>query len=272
MTVELPNIYVYPDDYGTVSGVTRINPLMGGMQALMQARAQRDVAYLAGNWWSIVNSQLKMIASNRPPYCLAGMMADDFHSVAYADFIKTVNPGVSNEDALAAGRSDGLRKKAQALATPEFSGGIFTPIKALMHFLQAEGTPATVPLNRTGIKPAADKIPDLMAIIRTARIGKTSVDLTVPYYTGQDSFTARMYLGSITIRITGEVIHTASGVISFVGEVRAYNDVYDANRSQHRNDFDERATKNLREMERVSGAVPYEIKMPGSIPISYSNQ
>lgn len=39
MTVELPNIYVYPDDYGTVSGVTRINPLMGGMQALMQARA-----------------------------------------------------------------------------------------------------------------------------------------------------------------------------------------------------------------------------------------
>lgn len=157
MTIELPNIYVYPNDYGTVSGAMRVNPLMGGMQALMQARAQRDVAYLTGNWWSIVNNQLKMIGSNKPPYSLAGMMADDFYSVAYADFMKTANPGMSNKDALALGRSEGWRKKGQALDASEFSGGVFTPIKALMHFLQAKGAPATVPLSSIGLNPTADK-------------------------------------------------------------------------------------------------------------------
>lgn len=136
--------------------------------------------------------------------------------------------------------------------------------------LLGKGKPARVRLDRVGISPTPNKIPDLMAIINAAGVGVTTINLKVPYPTAQDSNVARIYLGNITLQIKGEVIRYTSGNLKFAGTVKAYPDRYDATASSHRAAFDEGATTALREVGRVARAQDYEIRITGELPINFS--
>ncbi|QYX50375.1 lipid II-degrading bacteriocin [Pseudomonas tussilaginis] len=148
---------------------------------------------------------------------------------------------------------------------------MFTPLKAFAHFIYGKGATATVPLEKTRLSPSPQKIPELQKMIDSAAIGKTEIDIRVNYDTFQDSFNTGAYLGNITLRIIGTIERNKEGKVTFSGQARAYNDIYDGNASTHRQIWAETLTTALRLVGEKNKATHYEIELPGSIPITYSN-
>jgi len=221
----------------------------------------------------MLQRHLKAMVNNRPiRYGLDGIIIGELKAAHGADLVMLRNSTLSTADAWNLGIKEGAKiKNTEQLAIEqEFSGGIFTPFKAFSHWLLGKGKPANVRLDRIGISPTPSNIPDLMAIINTAGVGVTSVNLKIPYSTAQDSNVARIYLGNITLQITGDVTRYASGTLKFAGKIKAYSDRYDANASSHRASFDEQATSALREVGRVANARDYEIRITGELPINFS--
>lgn len=221
----------------------------------------------------MLQRHLKAMVNNRPiRYGLDGIIIGELKVAHGADLVMLRNSTLSTADAWNLGIKEGAKIKNtdQLAIEQEFSGGIFTPFKAFSHWLLGKGKPVSVRLDRIGISPAPSKIPDLMAIINTAGVGVTSVNLKMPYSTAQDSNVARIYLGNITLQITGDVTRYASGTLKFSGKIKAYSDRYDANASSHRAAFDEQATSALREVGRVANARDYEIRIIGELPINFS--
>lgn len=234
---------------------------------------ERSVAYERGHWPQMLQRHLQEMRNNRPiRYGLDGFIIGDLKVAHGADLLMLKNPTLNTADAWRLGIKEGAKIKntEQMAIEQELSGGVFTPFKAFGHWLLGKGEPVSVRLDRTGISPAPHKIPDLMAIINTAGVGTTTINLKVPYSTAQDSNIARIYLGNITLQIKGEVIRYASGSLRFTGTARAYSDRYDANASSHRAAFDEKATTALREVGRVARAQDYEIRITGELPIGFS--
>lgn len=271
MTIELPPTYIYPEEYGTA----REAGLPAPMPHLMIARMveERSAAYGRGHWSPMVQRHFKAMKNNRPiPYGLDGFIIGDFKVAYGADLVHLRNQSLSVGTAWSQGINEGKKiQDMSVLATEtEFSGNVFTPFKALAHWIVSGGKATSVKIENTGIAPTAEKIPDLKAIIDTAGIGETTVSLKVPYSTGQDSQISRIYLGNITVGIEGKVVRTTSGTVTFTGTAKAFSDRYDANASGHRAEFDEGATTALREIGRVTKAKDYEIRITGELPIRYS--
>lgn len=270
MTIELPALVIYPDGYGT----SRPNGLPAPFPAAMIGRAieERSTAYAKGHWREMLSSHVKRMRTNTPiPYGLDGFITGDFKVVSAADAAMCINPNLSVREAWRIGIKAGAQiKNLDELAVPvEFSGGLFTPFKAIIHWVVGKGQQAKVNINKLGITPSPQKIPALKAAIDGAVIGISRIDITAPYNTGMDSQISRIYLGSITLRIQGDVIKGADGGVSFNGTARAFSDKYDANASSHRGGFDEGATTALREIGRVANAQDYEILIHDQMPINF---
>ncbi|MGE8395840.1 lipid II-degrading bacteriocin [Pseudomonas sp. BIGb0427] len=272
MQIELAPTIVYPDDYGTPTSKGGQTP-PGHPLVIARMWSQRNEAYLSGNWWSMLCLDLKRAQYNKPPFS-PGLMTLDLICAHHADQLKALDPTLENKVAWHKGRiranTYGADKSPSLTTEVQFSGGIFTATKAIAHAIYGKGAKATVSLKDIGISPSVEKIPELKSLIEAAEIGSTQIDINVPYYTGQDSFAARTYLGNITLRIIGTITRDSEGNVSFSGQAKAYNDLYDAEASDHRIPLDESATTALRSMFKVTNAVSYEIEMPGSLPINYS--
>lgn len=272
MTIELAPTYVYPDNYGTPAGVMSGQTIPSYPLAVGIAQGLRDAGYIQGNWWSLMRNQLLVAPYNIPAFS-PGLLLHDMVTAHHADELKATQPSMLDSKAWAKGReklkNTHLTSDMTLIEETSFSGGIFTPLKAFAHYLMGEGRTATVPINGIGISPTPEKLPDLKAVIDTAPVGVTNVEMIVPYYTGLDSFNARYYLGNITLKIVGQVTRLASGAVSFAGTAKAFNDVYDANRSNHRNDWDEKATTALRGVEKAANAKTYEIQILDELPLHF---
>jgi hypothetical protein len=273
MNNELPLTFVYPDDFGTSRGSGRGLPFPAPLAMIGKMIQERNVAYERGHWPQMLGRHLVAMRNNRPVrYGLDGFIIGDLKVAHGSDLLMLKNPGLGTADAWKLGIKEGTKITAieQLAIEQEFSGGVFTPFKAIGHWLLGKGKPASVRLDRIGISPAPNKIPDLMAIINTAGVGITSVNMRVPYSTAQDSNIARIYLGNITLQITGQVIRSTSGSLAFTGTAKAFSDRYDANASNHRSVFDEKATTALHQVGRVARAQDYEIRITGELPINFS--
>ncbi|WP_434580829.1 lipid II-degrading bacteriocin [Pseudomonas sp. Z5-35] len=273
MNNELPITFVYPDEFGTSRGSGRGLPSPAPMAMIGKMIEERNVAYARGHWPQMLGRHLVAMRNNSPVrYGLDGIIIGELKVAHGADLLMLKNSKLDTASAWRLGTKEGAKiKKIEQLAIEqEFSGGVFTPFKAISHWLLGKGKPASVRLDRTGISPAPNKIPDLMAVINTAGIGVTTVDLKVPYSTAQDSNIARIYLGNITLQITGKVIRNTSGSLKFTGTAKAFSDRYDANASNHRPVFDEKVTTALRQVGRVARAQDYEIRITGELPINFS--
>lgn len=236
--------------------------------------SQRDDAYLTGNWWAMFCLDLERSQFNKPPYSL-GLMSADLLCAHHADQLKATIAGITDSAAWQKGRGKATAfgaDKSDSLTTEnKFSGDSFTPLKAFAHFIYGNGSTATVPLEKIGISPSPEKISELKEAMDSAPIGETSVDIRVAYDTFQDSFNTGTYLGNITLRIEGTINRTEEGKVSFSGQARAFNDIYDGNASTHRKYLTEAATTALRNIGTTTNAKEYQIEIPGSINLNFSN-
>ncbi|MNJ42300.1 Colicin-M [compost metagenome] len=267
MAIELPPMIIYPDDYGTARSIGSEPPFPAAMVGRMIT--ERSDAYAKGHWREMMTLHLPRMKYTRPtPYYLDDFLQRELITGSKADAMMLKSPAISFTDAW--NKSFSGFPKASEMAVPiEFSGGIYTPFKAIGHWLLGKGKKAKVNIKNIGISPSPQKIPQLKSAIDKAVVGKSSIDITVPYNTGADNAISRIYLGSITIRVTGDVIKSSDGAVSFKGVVRAFSDKYDANASSHRGGFDEGATTALRKVGEVAKAQDYEILIEGELPISY---
>ncbi|MNJ69465.1 Colicin-M [compost metagenome] len=92
--------------------------------------------------------------------------------------------------------------------------------------------------------------------------------MSFAYDVRKDSFPSGWTLGNITLRAVGTAVVDKEGNWSFSGAIRAFDDVYDANPSTHRDWLGEKATGFLSKVLQST----YAIKIPGEIPITASGK
>ena len=173
-------------------------------------------------------------------------------------------PGISPMNAFGSSGSYDYKKEN----IKEMSGNVTTPIVALAHYLWGDGEERSVALKNLGLKVTPDKIPLVMNVVNAGGVGNFPVDGKFSYSTVEDNIFTGAYLGHITIHTTGTVNIATNGAWSYDGTVRAYNDNYDANASNHRGDLGEMLTTIL----RFLNGKEYPISIPGEIKVSGSGK
>jgi hypothetical protein len=145
----------------------------------------------------------------------------------------------------------------------QMSGDSTTPITAWANFLWGDGSPRTVNLPDVGLRIQPNQISPLMDIVGSGAVGTFAINSKFTRDTMLDGIIPASYLGYITLHTTGTLTINSLGAWNYTGTVKAYNDIYDANPSTHRGQLGEISTQVLRHFT----GKPYEIEMPGSIPV-----
>ncbi|WLG95427.1 lipid II-degrading bacteriocin [Pseudomonas sp. FP198] len=139
----------------------------------------------------------------------------------------------SREAIIAISNSKYARSTTFKLETPKLSGGTFSPVKALGHYLWGKGQKLEVDINSIGLRITESRLPLLKQSIEHSKSPGTYhlVDPKIGYDTGQDSAVTGAYLGRVTLRVEGDFIRNEDSSWQFVGKVKAYHDLYDFNKS-----------------------------------------
>ncbi|MBC3419537.1 lipid II-degrading bacteriocin [Pseudomonas sp. RW3S2] len=276
MTIELPpiNVTATAPGYAPPKGGVFPGPNPGYVQ-LEQAR-QRNESYGAGLW----REMMIKVCNEQKTYMPDGVIGAtgiinafkiDCLTLQWADTFKAHNPSQSAAQALnyVWHNTQPPRTIPETHMPQEFSGGVLTPVAALGHFLYGGGSQASTSINSLGLNLNATPIPALDQALISSSVGSSRIVLDkVPYNTANDSWLTGLWLGNITLKIEGSVTKYADGRISFDGEARAYNDIYDANPGSWRSAFGESATQVLSEIQRHLEAENYAIEIKGAYPIS----
>lgn len=274
MVVKLPPTYItpYPETGGGTPGSKHVfwNPDISASQSypagmpnpMIQAIYQKADIYCGSNSWNIFQQQAVAGRFVENLLTLRMLAAADQRESEGRDLRSAFNeitqdlkwhPSINH----------------QIVKYPSenriFSGGLATPFHGFQHSVDGKGKSATFPIENIGLKVDISRIPDVMNAIQGARgVGRSSVDVNFPYNVSNDSYSSGLVLGNITLRAIGHVDKNSSGSWSFNGEIRAYNDFYDANPSNHRSLAAEAGTAFLRTILKDS----YDIVIPGVLPIS----
>ncbi|PSH59907.1 lipid II-degrading bacteriocin [Phyllobacterium endophyticum] len=158
-------------------------------------------------------------------------------------------------------------------ADATLSGGIASPFKALAHYLKGDGQTLTVALDQVGL----NLTPDEVTLDEVNQLNQYTEDQNFVgtkhiivnrfnHNTADDNAIAAMYLGNILLKLEGDITRHQDGTWNFQGEVRAWNDTYDFNSSDHRGMMQEVFTRTVNVLPGTS----YDIAMPGSIPVSWT--
>jgi hypothetical protein len=142
--------------------------------------------------------------------------------------------GFSSREAIIAVASSGhADSTSYKLETPKLSGGTFSPVKALGHYLWGKGQKLEVDINTIGLNILEHKLPLLrQAIEHTKSPGVYNlVDPRIGYDTINDNLATWAYLGRITLSMAGDFIRSHDGSWRFIGVIKAYHDKYDFNES-----------------------------------------
>ncbi len=236
---------------------------------IVQAMAlQRFAVYSDGYWREmlikLLDEQKTVMHDGRVTY-ISNNLSLDFRVLPVADNYMCVNPAVTVIQALH--HANSLRPMPQMDEVRRLSGGTLTPFSALSHFLNGNGGEVRTNINSLGLNLSKTAMPQLDAIINSAPVGRTNITIEkFPYKTGQDSWATGLWLGSISLKLEG-VLDKSDQSIRFEGVARAYHDLYDANKSTHRDALSESATSVLAEIERFLKGTPYPIAIEGDLPV-----
>ncbi|MGB9088410.1 MAG: lipid II-degrading bacteriocin [Pseudomonas farsensis] len=149
-----------------------------------------------------------------------------------------------------------------------FSGNVLTAIHALAHSMYGNGKPVTFPIGNVGLKVNLNEVSKFTDSLASYGEGTHHVDVNFAYDVRKDNFSSGWTLGNITLRAVGVVMVDDGGNWSFQGVIRAFDDLYDADPSTHRDWLGEKATGFLSEVM----STPYVITIPGEIPIQASGK
>lgn len=156
----------------------------------------------------------------------------------------------------------------------EGSGGIGTPFLAMAHYLFGSGKKLIVPLPQLGISLTPNDIKINGVNQLDTIINDTSFVGTKPilvekfsYNTADSSYIAGSYIGNMSLKLEGNITRNSDGTWQLTGVIRAYDDYYDFNASDHRSAAQEAFTYLIR--EGFIGT-PFNVGMPGEIPVSWN--
>ena len=166
----------------------------------------------------------------------------------------------AREAIIAIANSKYVDSTSYKLETPKLSGGTFSPVKALGHYLWGNGQKLEVDINTIGFNILEHKLPLLrQAIENTKSPGAYHlVDPRVEYNTFDDSIATGAYLGRITLSMSGDFTRSHDGAWRFIGVMKAYHDRYDFNASNR-----PRALEELTTAGRALPGTSYEIDISG---------
>lgn len=136
---------------------------------------------------------------------------------------------------------------------------------ALAHSYYGKGAPAKFPIGNIGLNVDLKTKKEFMNAVSSSRApGTYPVDVRFAHDVRKDSFPAGWTLGNISLRVIGNFTRLSSGGWHFSGVIRAFDDIYDANPSTHRDWIGERGTELL---SKIMGT-DYSISIPGEISVS----
>jgi hypothetical protein len=166
----------------------------------------------------------------------------------------------SREAIIAIANSGHADSTSYKLETPKLSGGTFSCVKALGHYLWGKGQKLEVDINTIGLNILEHKLPLLrQAIEHTKSPGVYNlIDPRIGYDTLEDSIATAAYLGRITLSMAGDFIRSHDGSWRFIGVIKAYHDIYDFDKSDR--------PLALEELTTAGRALPgtrYEIDISG---------
>ncbi|WP_053189480.1 lipid II-degrading bacteriocin [Pseudomonas thivervalensis] len=166
----------------------------------------------------------------------------------------------SREAIIAIAHSKYARSTTFKLETPKLSGGTFSPVKALAHYLWGKGEKLEVDINTIGLQIREHKLSLLKQTIESTKSPGTYhlVDPKVAYDTGKDSLISGAYLGRITLRVEGDFTRNQDTSWQFLGTVKAYHDFYDFDKSDR-----PLALEQLTTAGRALPGTGYEINISG---------
>lgn len=146
------------------------------------------------------------------------------------------------------------------LETPKLSGGSFSPVKALGHYLWGNGQKLEVDINTIGLNIIDHKLPLLRQAIENTRSPGAYhlVDPRIEYNTFDDNIATGAYLGRITLSMAGDFTRSDDGAWRFIGVIKAYHDKYDFNSSNR-----PRALEELTTAGRALPGTSYDIDISG---------
>lgn len=153
------------------------------------------------------------------------------------------------------------------------SGGIASPFVAMSHYLFGKGETLTVALPALGITVKPQDVTLNGVNLLDAFIYDSSFVGTKPilvdkfaYDTAQSSFISGTYIGNMSLKLQGNFTRYSDGNWQLTGVLRAYDDTFDFNPSDHRSP--------VREALTYIGAnfdgTPFQITFPGEIPVSWN--
>ncbi|MFL6967168.1 lipid II-degrading bacteriocin [Pseudomonas alvandae] len=160
MNNELPLTYVYPETYGTSRGSGGGLPSPAPMAMIGKMIQERNVAYERGHWPQMLGRHLEAMRNNRPiRYGLDGFIIGDLKVAHGADLLMLKNPKLDTANAWKLGIKEGAKiKNTEQLAVEqEFSGGIFTPFRAIGHWLLGKGKRCQRSTRQNWDQPSAEK-------------------------------------------------------------------------------------------------------------------
>ncbi|MCU1752612.1 lipid II-degrading bacteriocin [Pseudomonas sp. 6D_7.1_Bac1] len=234
------------------------------LKMLDRAINYNDASGAIKDLWKLTESDNYLL--NNAPIITHAYFKNKLVNFSLADTLAVQQKLDSKEALIRVSSTHPYSLKYEAL-TPELSGGTFTPVKALTHYLWGNGEKLSVNINNIGLDIKAHEIPLLAnTIVSTREAG--SYHLLAPkvaYETRFDSAITGAYLGRITLKAEGNFTRHTNGSWTFDGILKAYNDIYDFNESNR-----PILLETLTSAGRVLSGTRYEIEIPGEHRISLS--
>lgn len=271
MTIELPATHITassgcPDPLGLMSGGLRPpdgqQPMM--MSPLPRLLKARRAGYCGPDWLSTFREAVK----NDP-----GMgTLTEMRILAYADLLCTSGRSLTAAyDKACTVAFPYLKHPYGTLPYPAanrtLSGSGLTALHALTHAIFGNGEAMSFPIERTGISVDLCNKKSFMDAVRDAPFGSSRIDQRFSHDTFENAFTTGATLGHVTLRLQGDLHKAESGGwILNDGTLRAFNDVYDADRSNHRGGVAEVGTALLQTLIQR----PFPILIPGELSVTAS--
>ncbi|KLF15318.1 MULTISPECIES: lipid II-degrading bacteriocin [Klebsiella] len=195
-------------------------------------------------------------------------LADVIRYYASADTAISKNPKTNPYDAWHKCPWPPASFDVKTMSVEKFSGSVNTPIVAFGHYLWGEGKPRSVDLSTVGLKVQANQIDPVMIAVKSYGAGTYQINGNFNRNTFDDGVIPGLYLGNITLKTEGTLKIEKNGSWNYNGVIRAFNDTYDANPSNHRS----QAAEDLTTLLRITQGTPYEIRIPGEIKVSGSGK
>nr|SAY46179.1 Colicin-M [Serratia marcescens] len=144
----------------------------------------------------------------------------------------------------------------------------FAPFLGMWNYLKADGAPLSLDVTSIGLTFNRDILTPVSFALNNNPPGQYPISGNFGKSVFDDNFFVASLLGRISMTTEGTLTINESGSWSYTGEVRSFNDTFDANFDPSRGEIAQAATTILSWFP----GQPFPIELPGTIPVELSGQ